>query len=334
MSARRGIAVFVVSAVAFACSCNKGPTNEGQSVSTSAPVHPKRATGLRIPDNLADISTETHVSATKLLSAAIKSTKNLSVKGTFQHPDFCDPSAETFSFRTQEMVTDVKDQGECGACWAFATNAVLESSYRLLRKENISASEQDLISCSPEGLFGPRDCQGGWWAFDVVKKPGIESSVRYPYVAHDAECASRPPAEFRITLTDYVQPGQKVTSVPPDTALKTAMCKHGPLAVGFDATPTFTEFGWNNHSSSSLFAESDSGEVNHGIALVGWDKDGWLIKNSWGKTWGDQGFLRVKYGTNSIGWGAAWAEAWPKDYDPPQLVRALIDKPVSSRKKQ
>jgi cathepsin L len=111
------------------------------------------------------------------------------------------------------------------------------------------------------------------------------------------------------------------------------MCKHGPLAVAFNATTAFSDFGWDNHSPSSIFKESDPGQVNHGILLIGWDKEGWIIKNSWGPTWGDDGFMRVRYGTNSIGFGAAWSEAWPKDYVPPAPLRALIEQPQMSRRK-
>jgi C1A family cysteine protease len=331
-SAKCRIVLFIVGTVLFVCSCNRTKENTAGSESTQPPVHRARAKGLRVPTNLSEISSVANVRATKLLSSATKTTKNPSIKSTFQHPDYCDPSVEAFDFRSATMVTPVKDQGECGACWAFATNAVLESSYLGLRKEHIDASEQDLISCSPAGQFGDRNCSGGWWAFDVLEKPGIESTVRYPYAASDSECKSQPPIEFRAFISGYVLQGNGATSIPPNAALKGAMCKHGPLAVGFVATPTFTDFGWNHHSPSDLFAESDSGDVDHGVELIGWDKDGWIIKNSWGSQWGDQGFLRVKYGTNRIGLGAAWAEAWPKDYDPPQQVRALIEKPAAAPK--
>lgn len=291
VSARRGQLVFIAIAVLFLCSCNRGKVSSSGSESDQPqPKNPIRATGLRVPDNLADISSRENVRAMRLMSAAAKNTKNLSIKTTLRHPDFCDPTSEAFDFRSAAMITPVKDQGLCGACWAFATNAVLESSYLGLRKEHIDASEQELISCAPPGQYGDRNCESGWWAFDVLEKPGIESTSRYPYTGSDAECKSQPPVEFRILASDYVQPGQKVTQVPPDSSLKAAMCKHGPLAVAFVATPKFTDFGWKNHSPSSIFEESDTGKVNHGVELVGWDKEGWIIKNSWGSQWGDQGF--------------------------------------------
>jgi C1A family cysteine protease len=333
MGSSKSKTFFLLVIALLASSCNKTADNTASSEAKPEPENHVRATGLRIPDNLPEISSQTNVRATKLLSTATKTTTSATTKSTLQHPDFCNASVESFDFRAVSMVTPVKDQGQCGACWAFATNAVLESSYLALRKEHIDASEQELISCAPAGKFGDRNCEGGWWAFDVLEKPGIESTSRYPYSHSDAQCISNRSVEFRAFVSGYVLSGDDAISVPSDNTLKTAMCKHGPLAVGFDATPTFTDFGWNNHSSSNVFAESDSAKVNHGITLVGWDKDGWIIKNSWGPKWGDQGFLRVKYGTNSIGFGAAWAEAWAKDYDPPETVRALIGTPSKPHKK-
>jgi cathepsin L len=331
-AASKAVTVLLI-VMLFATACNKASKREVSSEAQSSEQKHARATGLRVPDNLPEIARQANVRSSKLLATAGKTTKNPSIRSAIQHPDYCDASAEVFDFRTLKMVSPVKDQGECGACWAFATNAVLESSYLALRKEHISASEQELISCAPTGQFGDRNCAGGWWAFDFLEKPGIESTSQYPYVGSDVDCRSPISVEFRAFVSGYVLDASRVTTVPSDSQLKTAMCKHGPLAVAFNATPTFSDFGWNNHSPSSIFAESDPGKVNHGITLIGWDKDGWLIKNSWGPSWGINGFMRVRYGTNSIGFGAAWTEAWPKDYDPPKAMRALIERSMMTSKK-
>jgi len=330
LSDSKAVALLLV-VVLTAAACNntaKRPVSETES---SGDKH--RATGLRVPDNLSEIARQANVRSSTLLATAVKTTKNPNIRSAIQHPDYCDAAAETFDFRTLDMVSPVKDQGQCGACWAFATNAVLESSYLALRKEHISASEQELISCAPTGQFGERNCSGGWWAFDFLEKPGIESSSHYPYAGSDGECRSPISVEFRTFVSGYVLDASRVTTVPSDSQLKGAMCKHGPLAVAFNATPAFSDFGWNNHSPSSIFAESDPGKVNHGITLIGWDKDGWLIKNSWGPSWGINGLMRVRYGTNSIGFGAAWTEAWPKDYDPPKTMRVLIERSMATSKK-
>jgi cathepsin L len=84
-----------------------------------------------------------------------------------------------------------------------------------------------------------------------------------------------------------------------------------------------------------VFSESDSRPIDHAVVLIGWDdsKQAWIIKNSWGSAWGDDGFLYVKYGTNSIGFGAAWAEAWPKDYAPTPKIRMLLNNSLKSTAK-
>jgi len=198
-----------------------------------------------------------------------------------------------------------------------------------LRHENVTASEQELISCSTAGT-----CGGGWWAFDFLMKPGIESEKTYPYEHADSSCKVPLSVEFRMLTSDYVGGADQQGAIPSDSELKKALCKHGPLAVGFRATANFIAFGDNNHDES-VFSENDVGSVNHGVALIGWDngKGAWIVKNSWGTDWADNGFVYVKYRTNSIGLGAAWAEAWPKDYTPaPKVVRVLTNSLVRTLK--
>jgi len=283
-----------------------------------------KLTGLVVPENLPQLVQRSN----RLSAQLVKTLKETAPKvaGIADH-QYCSPNDQVVDFRSLHLVSPVKDQQECGACWAFATNGVIESSYLAVRNERISASEQELISCSSGG-----SCAGGWWAFDFLMKPGIESDKSYAYEHGDSACRTPLTVEFRALSSGYVSAAGQENTIPSSSDLKTAMCKHGPLAVAFNATPAFIQFGYDHLDQGAIFSENDAGKVNHGIVLVGWDepKQAWIIKNSWNTTWGDQGFLYVKYGTNSIGLGAAWAEAWPKDYDPAPKVRKLFDTQIKS----
>jgi cathepsin L len=278
-----------------------------------------KLTGLVVPANLPQLVQRSN----KLSAQLVKTVKETApdVGDVIDH-QFCSPSDQVVDFRALNLVSPVKDQQECGACWAFATNAVIESSYLATRSERISASEQELISCYSGG-----SCAGGWWAFDFLMKPGIESDKSYAYEHSDSACRMPISVEFRALRSGYVAASGQENTIPTSSDLKIAICKHGPLAVAFNATPAFIQFGYDHHDQGAIFSEDDDGVVNHGIVLVGWDENrlAWIIKNSWNTTWGDEGFLYVKYGTNKIGFGAAWAEAWPKDYTPAQKVRKLFD---------
>lgn len=340
MAEVRKLMIVLSTCILFFVSCKSSTSSqktdsavEHNSTKRYTPADLPKVTGLVVPDNLPELAQRTNRLSAQVAKSVNATNSNPVVSETMNHPDFCSASASSFDFRAANMVnmvTPIKDQGDCGSCWAFATNAVLESSYLALRKENISASEQELISCSTAGT-----CESGWWAFDFLNKPGIESTKSYPYEHSSSECKTPLNVEFRALRSGYVAaPGQE-NSVPTVEALKTAMCKHGPLAVGIRATGAFLNWGYDHHNQHQVFEENDSQRINHAIVLIGWDesKHAWLIKNSWSTAWGDDGFLFVKYGTNSIGFGAAWAEAWPKDYTPPSNLRKLLNSSLKSTAK-
>lgn len=93
-------------------------------------------------------------------------------------------------------------------------------------------------------------------------------------------------------------------SVPPVDQLKEALCNYGPLVACVSATDLFSAY------TGGVFNENNMGTVNHAVCLVGWDDDrgAWLVKNSWSTSWGEDGYIWVAYGSNSIGYGAAWVQ--------------------------
>jgi C1A family cysteine protease len=269
-------------------------------------------TGLKKPANLATSAKKQNIQASRkltdsgLVSGDAKNGRLQAIAFAGSSlPQLCDPQSAAVDFRQLGGVSPVKSQGACGACWAFATNAALESSYLLRRKASIDASEQELISCSNAG-----SCGGGWWAFDFHVTPGIEASSSLSYQATDAACPQSIRTDYKAITWGYVDAKGGLPSI---TELKSAMCQHGPLTVGMFVDPAFQIAMRDQHDPDYVFQTSNQGQVNHAVELVGWDegKQAWLIKNSWGSQLGSSGFMWVHYGSSSLGDGAAWVEVQP-----------------------
>lgn len=216
----------------------------------------------------------------------------------------CSSTMPSFDWRKVQGTTPVRDQGNCGSCWAFATHGSFEGNLRLTTGigADIDTSEQNTIDCNPVGY----SCAGGWWAFPQLLYKGTSSEAAYPYAAQDRTCKNEAPQMFHGVDWDYVQS----SSV---SELKKALCEHGPLAIGVAATPKFAAY------AGGVFKETNaSREVNHAVTLIGWNEGqkAWIIKNSWSAQWGEtggygteKGYMRIAYGSNSVGYGAAWTEA-------------------------
>jgi cathepsin L len=239
--------------------------------------------------------------------------------GSYADGEAPSPYARRFDWRDRKKVSAVRDQGNCGCSWAFPTIAAFESSYAIrsnCRISDVNASVQHLLNCSAAG-----SCDGGWWAFDYLVEHGVTTEQRLPYRQRVEHC-EEVPGLYRAIAWAYV--GAGASTIPSVAELKQALCEYGPLAVAVNATPSFISY------QSGVFSEKDPGPVNHAVVLVGWDdqkgtKGAWVIKNSWGTGWGQEGFMDIEYGSNSIGYGAAWVRAASASYRPdPAKVREVI----------
>ncbi|ODU02483.1 MAG: hypothetical protein ABS79_00360 [Planctomycetes bacterium SCN 63-9] len=233
-----------------------------------------------------------------------------------------DPKAPKFDWRSLKLVTRARSQGECGCCWAFGTLAAFESAFAISnRGKLIHASEQHVLSCSQVG-----NCESGWWAFDFLQKKGVASAFDVKFQGADGDCPDGIKPRFRAVAWGYVS---SINTIPSVSELKKALCLHGPLVVAVNNTIEFTAY------SKGIFDEHDPGTlevpVDHAVTIVGWDdtklppgsppdRTVWAVKNSWGETWGVEGFMEIASGSNSIGYGAAWVEAVDLD-NPPDLIR-------------
>jgi hypothetical protein len=178
---------------------------------------------------------------------------------------------------TQGAVTPVKNQGNCGSCWAFSATGGLEGLSKLKDGALESFSEQQLVDCS--GSYGNQACNGGLMdnAFKFVKDHGIVHEADYPYKAVKQTC-SKTGGDYKIT---------GFTDIKNCNDLATALTGR-PVSVAVDAT------NWSPYKSG-VFNNCKT-SLNHGVTLVGVTDQYWKVKNSWGTTWGEAGFVRLARG--------------------------------------
>ncbi|XP_044305202.1 cathepsin S [Varanus komodoensis] len=196
---------------------------------------------------------------------------------------------ESVDWREKGCVTDVKNQGACGACWAFSSVAALECQLKLKTGKLISLSPQNLVDCST--MYGNHGCHGGYItsAFKyIIDNNGIDSEAFYPYKAQDEKC-HYDVAGRAATCSNYV-----ILPAGDENALKDAVANVGPVSVGIDAAePTFFLFKHGVYNDPKCTAD----HINHGVVVIGYgtenSMDYWLVKNSWGKYFGDQGYIKI-----------------------------------------
>jgi cathepsin L len=230
------------------------------------------------------------------------------------------PDSSAFNWVTAKKVTPIKYQGQCGSCWAFTSAAVVEANYLIRKNMTLDISEQQILDCaeSDQSVYQggqvvkvkkkAGSCQGGWYGpvFEYYKSNSAALEARVPYKNEEGECAGPVSGNYKIVAWGYVRSDGSIPSV---KEMKEALCKYGPLAACVKVTQSFQAYKSGVYDE---FAET-SGErdINHAITIVGWDdsKEAYLVKNSWGTGWGDNGYIWIKYGCNNIGYGAAWVLA-------------------------
>jgi len=188
-------------------------------------------------------------------------------------------------------VTAIKNQGQCGSCWAFSSTGSLEGQNFIKNKELISFSEQELVDCSKDE--GNEGCNGGLmdYAFTYVETNGICKEADYAYKGVDGTCKTSCTAALP-TITGYVD-------VKSEDDLETAVSNVGPVSVAVNAN-----FKWQMYTSgimSKSFCSPD--KLDHGVLAVGYDKNEnyWKVKNSWGASWGEKGYIRLEKGEDTCG---------------------------------
>ncbi|MCT7997195.1 C1 family peptidase [Laspinema olomoucense] len=269
----------------------------GPNSATNRPLN--RLAGTKIPPNALQL--------VRRQTPLTQATLNRLPRSNGQNQGVCSRNARTFDWREYSKVTPVRDQGSCGSCWAFAAMAAFESSalfHNDINYEQVGTmadgSEQQILSCSGAG-----SCNGGWYypVFEFLRKDGTVLEQSFRYQGLDLTCPALTNAlKFQAETWGFVRDD---IEVPPVEDIKAALCEHGTLAVAVNATELFQWY------TGGVFNEFNQQGVNHAVTLVGWDDDkgAWLMKNSWGSGWGDLGYMWIAYGSNNIGYLAAWVDA-------------------------
>jgi C1A family cysteine protease len=194
-------------------------------------------------------------------------------------------AANDIDWRTQGVLTRVKDQGQCGSCWAFSATEAIESYAKISGKYQLSElSPQQINSCDKSD----GGCNGGntETAYNyVVRAGGIESEASYPYTSGrgtTGPCLADA-SKFIVKVAGYKAVARGETNLE-------AALNNGPVSVCLAADAFQTYRG-------GILA-SCPGQIDHCVQAVGYTADYWIIRNSWGAGWGEAGFLRLKRGAN------------------------------------
>uniref|UniRef100_A0A383VEF8 LysM domain-containing protein n=1 Tax=Tetradesmus obliquus TaxID=3088 RepID=A0A383VEF8_TETOB len=189
------------------------------------------------------------------------------------------------------VLPGIKHQGACSSCWAFAAAAVTEAASYSKTGVVISLSEKQLVDCNTDN----GGCDGGLYppAFEYIISKGLTTAMQYPYVAQKGSCPPQLPG-IASRLSNY-------TALPinHEAAMYQAL-KKGPLVVGVKADTPFLEYAGGVFTSATC-----AGQPNHAVVVVGAGTDlqlganYWLIRNSWGESWGEGGYMRIARGSGS-----------------------------------
>jgi len=217
----------------------------------------------------------------------------------------------SFDWRTKNVVNPVQDQGQCGSCWTFSTIAVIESAWAIKTGKLQKLSEQEIVDCSHGCVLEDgqqvcnQGCNGGWmWSAltDIISWGGEELETVYPYTAQDGTCKRTKANTIDPTVNYTCLSGPKLAN---ETDMAAFLVNNGPLSIAMDAGIL--------QSYSSGIIDPTAGEcsktsLDHAIVIVGYGVEGakpfWIVRNSWGKTWGEQGYFRIIRGKGACGLNA------------------------------
>jgi cathepsin L len=206
------------------------------------------------------------------------------------------PPPASWDWNAKGAVTPIKNQGQCGSCWSFSTTGSTEGCHFIKKKNLVSLSEQNLVDCS--GSYGNEGCNGGLMTQAmtyIINNGGIDTESSYPYTAEDGTCQYNV-ANSGATLASFVN---VQTGSESDLQAKVYL---GPTSVAIDASQSSFQF-----YSSGVYSDPacSSTQLDHGVLATGWGTDPtggayWIVKNSWGTTWGQQGWIWMARNDNNM----------------------------------
>ncbi|XP_047068138.1 oryzain beta chain-like isoform X1 [Lolium rigidum] len=200
---------------------------------------------------------------------------------------------EAVDWREKGAVAAVKNQGQCGSCWAFSAISSVESINQIVTGELVTLSEQELVECDTNGQSN--GCNGGLMddAFDfIIKNGGVDTEDDYPYKALDGRCDINRKNAKVVSIDGFEDVPEN-----DEKSLQKAVA-HQPVSVAIEAGGREFQL-----YQSGVFSGRCGTQLDHGVVAVGYGtengKDYWIVRNSWGPNWGEAGYLRMERNINA-----------------------------------
>lgn len=219
-----------------------------------------------------------------LLQLAETTKKDTATNGAQKYPTYI---FEELDYRRLGIVSTPKDQGQCGSCWAFALTGALESIYALETGELVDLSAQHILDCAG----GDNDCNGGQYhtALRLFENHNwLYKDGEYPYTGRVGRCTQQ-----LVRLDIHYSGYRRILGGDDDMVRQ--LVRYGPLPIAIRVTEKFMFY------DSGIFDDTVClfGQPNHTMLLIGYTKNYWILKNSWGTHWGESGYMRVRRGESA-----------------------------------
>jgi len=201
--------------------------------------------------------------------------------------------ASSVDWRSKGAVTQVKDQGQCGSCWSFSSTGGIEGAWAVAGNKLTSVSEQELVACDKVDS----GCNGGLmdnaYSWLMSSKSGaIVTEAAYPYTAgggSSGSCKSVSGMAVGSTISGHKDIAHT------ESQMAAQVSANGPLPIAVDA-----QEHWQTYTGGVLSSCTGT-SLDHGVLIVGYTSAYWIVKNSWGASWGESGYIRLEYGSNQCG---------------------------------